>query len=330
MAHRINKFEARRGLRNAHLQTVAGNFWPRPRFALPFEAREVVVDAVDGSRVLCHCSWQRDGAGSVRRERLAVVLVHGLEVSSDSRYIRGIAARLWAAGMHVVRMNQRNCGGSERLTPRLYNSALSADVGAVVDWVAATSGVERVALVGYSMGGNLVLKHAGEREPGGALVAVATVSAAIDLAVSSRALHMGLNRLYERWFLRGLMARYRRKADLFPGVYARDVGPVRSLWEFDEKIVARHCGYRSAEDYYARAGASSVVGAVRVPTLYLHSMDDPFIKLTDGTLAALASNPAIDLHLLERGGHCAFLSRARGEDVHWAEMTVAGWLKEFC
>lgn len=329
MAHRISEFTARRGLANAHVQTIAGNFWPRPRFELRAEANEVLVDVGDGSRVLCHSNWQRDASGRVRRERLAAVLVHGLEGSSDSRYIQGLARRLWGAGMHVVRMNQRNCGGSERLTPGLYNSALSGDVGAVVEWVAGPVGVERVALVGYSMGGNLVMKYAGERGPGGALVAVAAVSAAIDLAVSSQALHTGLNRLYEMWFLRGLMARYRRKAELFPEIYARDVGPVRSLREFDEKIVARYCGYRDAEDYYARAAAANVVGGVRVPTLYLHAEDDPFIKLTEETRAALVENPAIEPHFLEWGGHCAFLSRQRGEDVHWAERSVSEWLREF-
>ena len=120
----------RRGLRNGHLQTIVGNFLPRPQFQLPTEEEVVEVDAEDGSRVLCHCHWQPE---QVRASRLTVVLVHGLEGSSDSRYIRGITVRAWAAGMNVVRMNMRNCSGSEGLTPTLYHSGRSADVGAVVE-----------------------------------------------------------------------------------------------------------------------------------------------------------------------------------------------------
>ncbi len=123
----LTSFVPRRGLSNGHLQTIVGNYLPRPVFNIPFTAETVEVDPTDGSRVLCHCHWQPEPAS-----RLTLVLVHGLEGSSDSQYIRGIAARAWAAGCNVVRMNMRNCGGSEMLTPTLYHSGLSADLGAVV------------------------------------------------------------------------------------------------------------------------------------------------------------------------------------------------------
>lgn len=329
MPYAVTDFRPRFGLANAHAQTVAGNFWRRPQYTLTAEAEEVLVAPADGSRVLCHCNWQRDEAGRVLTHRLAVILVHGLEGSSDSRYIHGVAARLWASGMHIIRMNQRNCGGSDALTPTLYNSALSNDVGAVIAWAAAKSNIERIALVGYSMGGNLVLKHAGERVVSKPLVAVAAVSPAINLSASSTALHTGLNRAYEWWFLRGLMARYRRKAALFPEVYAADPGPIRSLREFDDKIVARYFNYKNAEDYYSRAGAANVVSKIKVPTLFLHSNDDPFIKLLPETRAQLETNPAVQFVLTKHGGHCAFLGNTRGQDVHWAEMSVARWLEEF-
>lgn len=329
MAYKVTDFRPRFGLANPHAQTVSGNFWRRPKFILPPEIEQVLVDPADGSRVLCHCNWQRDASGKPIQDRLAVILVHGLEGSSDSRYIHGVAARLWKSGMHIVRMNQRNCGGSDALTPTLYNSALSNDVGAVIDWVAAKSAVNRIALVGFSMGGNLVLKHAGERGDRKPLVAVAAVSPAINLSASSTALNTGLNRAYEWWFLRGLMARYRRKAALFPSIYAADPGPINSLRDFDNKIVARYFNYADAEDYYTRAAAANVVSDIKVPTLYLHSNDDPFIKLLPNTQAAIEANPAIQFHLTNRGGHCAFLGNTVGEDVHWAEMTVANWLKGF-
>jgi len=320
----LSDFVPRRGLANGHAQSVAGNFWLRPKFKLEAEAEAVLVDAEDGSRVLCHCHWQANPC-----EKLTVVLVHGLEGSSNSRYIQGVAARLWAAGMNVVRMNQRNCEDSDALTPTLYHSGRSADVGVVVDYFAAKFGLNRVALVGYSMGGNLVLKLAGEWGQRAPLVAVVAVSPALNLAASSAALHTGLNRLYEWWFLRGLKARHKRKAKLFPEIYPADVGPLGSVREFDEKLVAPFSGFASADDYYERAAAARVVDGIRVPTLILHSDDDPFIKIIPETRAALRANPAIHFVLTEHGGHCAFLSNQRGEDVHWAEMTVARYLENF-
>ncbi len=200
-------FVPRRGLTNGHLQTIVGNFFPRPAFRLPSVAETVEVDPADGSRVLCHCHWQPDPAS-----RLTLVLVHGLEGSSESRYIQGITARAWDAGSNVIRMNMRNCGGTDALTPTLYHSGLSGDVGAVVDYYAERYGLERVALVGYSMGGNMVLKLAGEWGSRPPLFAVAAVCPAVDLAPGADALHEPLNRGYEWRFLRGLVRALRAKS----------------------------------------------------------------------------------------------------------------------
>jgi predicted alpha/beta-fold hydrolase len=320
----VYSFEPRRGLRNGHLQTIVGNFFPRPPFKCDSTSETVEVDPTNGSRVLCHCDWQ---AQPVRAERLTVLLVHGLEGSSDSRYIKGIAARAWEAGCNVIRMNMRNCGDTDNLTPTLYHSGLSGDVGAVVRHYGDLHGLERVALVGYSMGGNLVLKLAGEWGNRAPLCAVATVCPAIDLAAGSDALHEPVNRVYEWRFLRGLMRRFYRKAALYPDIYnTGSVGPVRSLRDFDDKIVARYCGFRDADDYYYRAASARVVDRIAVPTLIVHAMDDPFVRLLPETRAALVANPHVRLVETYNGGHCAFLSRDRGEDIHWAEATVMRYL----
>ena len=126
----LTAFAPRRGLFNGHLQTIFGNYLPRPPFRVPFTTEAVEVDPADGSRVLCHGHWQ---PGADRNRRLTVVMVHGLEGSSESRYIQGLTMRAWAAGCNIVRMNMRNCGDSDALTPTLYHSGLSADVGAVVE-----------------------------------------------------------------------------------------------------------------------------------------------------------------------------------------------------
>ena len=314
------------GLADGHLQTIVGNFYPRPAFRLAAEAETVEVDPADGSRVLCHCHWQ---AENVRARRLTVVLAHGLEGSSESGYILGIAARAWEAGCNVVRMNMRTCGGTETLTPTLYHSGLSGDLAEVIRHFTRKHQLEWVALVGYSMGGNLVLKLAGEWGSLKPLVAVATVCPAIDLAVGSDALHEPLNRPYEWKFLRGLMARYGRKAKLFPEIYApvEEIGPMRSIREFDNKIVARYWDFQDADDYYNREASAHVVERIAVPTLILRSLDDPFIRLTPGTRAKLLANPCVNLVETRHGGHCGYLSMDAGNEIHWAEATVMRFLR---
>ena len=312
-------------LTNGHLQTIVGNFLPRPAFRLPAVAETVEVDPADGSRVLCHCHWQPE---AVRAERLTAVLVHGLNGSSNSRYICGIATLAWDAGMNVIRMNMRNCGGSDALTPTLYHSGRSADVGAVVRHFTERFGLERVALVGYSMGGNLVLKLAGEWGKRAPLVAVATVCPAIDLAAGANALHEPGNRIYEWHFLHALMERFHRKAGLFPGVYrSNGIGPVRSIREFDQKIIAPYCGFRDADDYYYRAASARVIDRVAVPALVLLAQDDPFIRFFPETRERLLANPNIEFIEPRHGGHCAFLSRRSAYGVHWAEVTVVRYLQ---
>jgi predicted alpha/beta-fold hydrolase len=321
----LTPFQPHRGLSNGHLQTIVGNFLPRPPFRLEAEEEAVEVDEADGSRVLCHSHWQPQ---AVRAERMTAVLVHGLEGSSDSRYMRGIAARAWTAGMNVVRMNMRNCAGSEALTPTLYHSGRSADVAAVVQHYTVRFGLRRVALVGYSMGGNLVLKLAGEWGQRPPLCAVATVCPVIDLAPSADALHEPANRAYEWHFLRGLMRRIRRKAELYPSLYKLDsLGPVRSIREFDDKIVAPSSGFRDADDYYFRAASARVVDRIAVTTLVLCAQDDPFIRLHPETRTHLQANRHIDFVETRHGGHCAFLGRDSGDEIHWAEATVIRYLQ---
>src|SRR5437588_4419434 len=155
-------FIPRKRLRGGHAQTLAGNFLPR-RSALPRGEQRIFKVHLEDERlkddvaVLCECHWQAQ-----RRTAMTVVIVHGLEGSTESQYVIGTGSKAWLAGMNVVRMNMRNCGGTEKLTPTLYHSGLSADVGAVAQTLVRQDRLQRIALVGYSMGGNLVLKLAGE------------------------------------------------------------------------------------------------------------------------------------------------------------------------
>jgi predicted alpha/beta-fold hydrolase len=318
-------FLPRRGLSGGHWQTLATFFLPRRVALAPGEARLIEVEP--GVKVLAHCHWQTD-----RRNALTVIVVHGLEGSSDSQYMLGIAAKGLALGMNVVRMNQRNCGGTEAQAPTLYHSGRSQDVAAVAQNLIAQDQISRLALVGFSMGGNLVLKLAGEWGSAGPAQfrAVAAVCPAVDLAASADALHLRSNRLYEEYFLWKLKGRLRKKARLFPGAF--DTSRLRgidTLRDFDDKITAFYCGFAGATDYYDRAAATHVVDRIAVPAFILHAANDPFIRILPETRRKLLENPSITFLETEDGGHCSFLSTANGDDGYWAEVQILEFLRKF-
>lgn len=260
---------------------------------------------------------------------MTIIIVHGLEGSSDSGYMLGITHKALACGMNVVRMNQRNCGGTESIAPTLYNSSLSGDVAAVAHNVIENDGVTRFSLVGFSMGGNLVLKAAGEwgSNPPPQFRAVVAVCPAIDLAPSADALHEPSNRLYEWYFVWKLRGRLRTKARLFPSHY--DLGRlrgVRTLRQFDDKVTAFYCGFTGADDYYARAAAANVIDEISVPTLILHAANDPFIRILPDTRKKIAANRNIQFIETHDGGHCSFVGELNGDDGYWAEHRVVEFI----
>jgi predicted alpha/beta-fold hydrolase len=318
-------FLPRRFLRGGHAQTIAGNFLPR-RNLLP-APEEQLFSVEPDVQVLCRCHWQPQ-----RETAMTVVIVHGLEGSSESQYVIGTGSKAWAAGMNVVRMNMRNCGNTEHLGPTLYNSSMSGDVGAVARALIADDRLVKLAFVGYSMGGNLVLKMLGEwgREAPPQVKAGVGVSPAMDLAPSADALHHPANRVYEWKFLRGLRARVLRKAVLYPDLYPVDtryVQTMRSLRDFDDRVTARFSGFRDADDYYARAASANVLDRIAVPTLVLHADDDPFIRVLPATREKLLRNPHITYVETEHGGHCAFLADANGYDGRWAERQAIAFIE---
>jgi hypothetical protein len=352
---RVEEFFPRRFLRNGHLQTLIGNFKPR-QYVLPepqshfievnhgkgspsesktsslradqVEQAQAEVRARGASYVLCHCHWQADASKCP-----TVLLLHGLEGSSRSQYMLGNATRAWAAGCNIVRMNMRNCGGTENLSPTLYHSGLSGDVAAVMRTLASEKGLGAFALVGYSMGGNLVLKLAGElgENRPAYLKAVVGVSPAMDLGASADALHNPSNRVYEWKFLIGLRRRFRRKAELFPEIYSTvGLERIATLRQFDDQITARYSGFTGADDYYYRASSTRAASQVSLPTLILHALDDPFIRMLPSTRDVLLANPRIRLIETRHGGHCAFLAAADGYDGYWAEKVLLDFLLPAC
>ena len=310
-------------LRGGHRQTLAAALLPR-RDRLPAPEKRL-FEVEPGVRVLTWCHWQDD-----RQRALTVVIIHGLEGSSQSQYAVGTANKAWAAGMNVVRMNVRNCGGSEALSPTLYHSGLSQDVGMVVRELISADRLPHVALAGFSMGGNMVLKLAGEwgNEAPRELRAVVVVCPGIDLAATADALHRWRNRIYEWNFLYCLKRSVRRKARLFPERYdlARLRG-VRTLRQFDDVVTAPAWGFASADDYYVRASSLPFLERIAVPTLVIHALDDPFVCITPAIRPRLLANRNVRLLETEHGGHCGFLAEPHGYDGRWAERQIVEFLE---
>ncbi len=287
-----------------------------------------MIEVEKGVAVRCLCYWQEE-----RRSAATVIAVHGLEGSTDSQYMLGLARLGLARGMNVVLMNQRNCGGMDHCAPTLYNSDRSADVAAVARNLMERDGVSRFSLVGFSMGGNLVLKLAGEWGKNGPpqFRSVAAVCPAADLAVSADALHEPANRIYEYYFLMQLFGRFRRKAKLFPASFeASRLRGVKTLRQFDDRVTAYYCGFSGADDYYERASAANVIDRVAVPALIIHAANDPFIRLRAETRALILGNPHITFIETQDGGHCAFLGERDGDpqdDGRWAEKEVVEFVR---
>jgi uncharacterized protein len=306
--------------------------WARRRTLDSLPAAETrYFDVAPDARVLAHCNWQPG-----RKSAPTLLALHGLEGSSEAHYMRGLADKAFAAGFNVVRLNQRNCGGTEHMARGLYSSALTADPAFVLRELRDRDGLSRFAVAGYSLGGNLTMKLAGElgdaelRE----VKAFAAVSPVIELEDCMQAIERRENRIYEWNFCRNLQARMRRKDKHFPGTFNLDgLWKIWSIRAFDDRYTAPHHGYNGATDYYYRASAMRVIDRIARPALILSAADDPFVPPHIFDAPAVKNNPHIRTIITPTGGHCAFVEQPDAErqgqyDGYFAEQVVVEFLKE--
>jgi uncharacterized protein len=300
-----------------------------PRLPAPSER---FFDVAPDTRILAHCHWQPN------RDRCPALLgLHGLESSSNAHYMRGIADKAFAAGFNVILLNQRNCGGTEALAAGLYHSGLTSDADQVLREVAATDGISRIVVAGYSLGGNLALKLAGDYgdAPPPSLRGVCAVSPVMELETCVRALERKQNYAYQWNFVRGLKNRMRRKAQHFPDRFSLDrLDAIRTVREFDERYTAPHFGFNDASDYYHRASAMRVIDRIEVPALIITAEDDPFVPTDPFRDPRVAANPRLRVIVTPHGGHCAFVSDAgngasgKDDDGYWAEREILSFALE--
>ena len=316
----LSSFVPRPSLRNGHAMTIYS--WGNPRYFPGLPAPTLrYFDVAEDSRVLAHCHWQREPWGHP-----TLIALHGLNGSTDAHYVRGMAEKAFARGMNVVRLNQRNCGDTEHLSAGLFHSGLTADPKYVVDELIAVDGLPSIAVAGYSLGGNLALKLAGEygSDAPPQVRAFAAVSPILEISLCVQALERRSNVLYEWNFVRGLKRRMKRKARLQPGVF--DLGRlagIKTVREFDEAYTAPYFGFAGAEDYYHRASAMRVIDRVNVPALVITAEDDPFVPSQPFHDPKVTGNPHIDLRISRHGGHCGFVGpRTADDDGYWAENQI--------
>jgi len=251
--------------------------------------------------------------------------------SVDGVYVRGMAETLRAAGWDVLAWNYRGCGGEENRLMRSYHSGESDDLRAVVGH--AAGGYEAVALVGFSLGGNISLKFAGEATVPSVVAAVVAVSAPVDLASSARRLDQDPgNRLYRRLFLKGLIGATLAKARRFPELGERlagrdGVASVRTIREFDERITAPVHGFADAADYYERSSALRVVEGIRVPSLLLNARDDSFLDEPSFPEEVARAHRFLFLEAPRHGGHVGFVDFRAGFQP-WHERRILWFLEE--
>jgi hypothetical protein len=330
--------------RDPHLQTIVGRYWParfdeaawpnRPHYfstepgvkvlghyntLSPRNAPAALVDAAV-SAATNPAGIDADLAAMAGEPRPLLVAVHGLTASSDAPYMRTLAQRALTAGFDVLRLNVRNCGGTEHLSSTLYHSGLTSDLRAVVEQLAPRP----VFLAGFSMGGNMVLKLAGEwgESPPPHVLAVCGISAPIRLGVCARKLGERVNRIYEVRFLRELRRTMLRKRQLMPDAFGEvRWDRIRTIYDFDDAITAPAFGFRDADHYYESASSAGFLAKIRLPALLIQAQDDPFIPFEVFEDLLLEENPDLHLEAPPHGGHVAFL--AKGAPRFWAiEQTV--------
>jgi len=305
-------------LRNAHLQTLLPVI-SRKKKRLPYLRERLELS--DGD--FLDLDWLQAAAPGL------AILSHGLEGSSQDITICGMARALQRSRWNVLAWNYRGCSGELNRLPRLYHSGETTDLALVVEHAARR--FSQIALIGFSLGGNLVLKYLGEGRPHSAIACAAAISAPIDLAASARALDQKrINRLYLRRLIASLVRKVRAKAKHFPEqIDATQTKGIHGFEDFDGRFTAPVHGFRDARDYWSRCSSRQFLGAISVPTLLLSAQDDPFLTPDCFPFEEAAASASVFLEAPATGGHLGFCHSLTFEQS-WVEMRIVEFVSGWC
>jgi hypothetical protein len=304
-------------LRDRHVMTIAGAKLPRPMKLFAEVGEDLWLDVDEETRIRCEVHWQP------RYDAPVMILVHGLSGSSMSPYMIGTAQKAFDAGWSVIRLNMRNCGGTELATPTLYSANLTEDLSTLMDWVLHTRAASPICIAGFSLGGSILLHTVAEfgDSPPPQLRAVATCSTPLNLVASTKELHTGvMNRFYMKLFLDGFVRSMRKKCQEYPELYPYDASRgYRDLYTFDSQWTAPAFGFKDAHEYYEKASACRVLADVAVPGLLIHAEDDPFVPYNEKSMEAIKSSPQMRLLMTKYGGHNGFFAATAAKTESWQD-----------
>ncbi|MBX7221205.1 MAG: alpha/beta fold hydrolase [Blastocatellia bacterium] len=312
-------------LTNGHLQTLVCSMVSRKRRLLPQHSEHRWFQVEPGLSVLAQCHWRYDKATTP-----CLLLLHGLVGSAESPYMIGTAEEALKAGFNVVRLNMRNCGEVEP-KPTFYHAGLTSDPRQVISELIEKDGLQCLFLVGFSLGGNIFLKYAGEEGAGisPALKGVMAVSPSVYLPDCIELLEKRSNLIYHEHFVRSLKQAVRDRARHNPGWL--DLAPlksIRTLRQFDDVYTGPYSGFRDATDYYNQSSSRQFIPQIKVPTMILHAKDDPFVPYAPLECAEVRANPNVHLLATDKGGHVAFLARHRENGSrYWAEHRIMDFVR---
>jgi len=304
--------------RNAHLATIAANFWQRPPLELP--ETPTYFETEPGVRVMA----MTQSPATVKGE---IIMLHGLEGSHDSGYLRSLAQAALAQGYRTHRLNMRSCGGTETLSQTLYHAGLTSDLRTIVERMEGP-----VYLVGFSLGGNVVLKLLGELGATSLVAGAVAVSTPLDLEACCRRMMAPSNRLYESRFVARLKERYRARQQMHPEHYRpyHDrllvLENVRTVLDFDDQITAPYFGFGTAVNYYATQSSGQFLERIRVPTLVVQAKDDPMIPFAVYEKHDWARYPNVGLLAPDHGGHVGFL--AKRNPRFWVDQVILAFFSQ--
>ncbi len=316
-----NRFRPLPFLSNPHLQTIVGFLWKGEPFRHP--SRHAIVQLSDGDRLVLHDSEPDSWTPGMP----AALIIHGLGGSSQSGYVRRVASRLIRCGIRVFRIDLRGTGAGFALAERFYHGGRSDDIREALRTIHSGTPNSPLWLIGFSLGGNLALKLAGETGdtiPG--LERVVAIAPPIDIPRCSELISQPHNRLYDRFFAGQLVRLARIRAQHFPNPPLPEFPKRITLRAFDDMFTAPRCGFADALDYYRKSSSFPVVPMITVPTLIVTARDDPFVDPEPFRRVRCPPNVRIEVH--NHGGHLGFLGATGEGGARWVEKRILDWLFE--
>jgi uncharacterized protein len=311
-------FKANILLANPHLQTIIPHLF---RKISPISYQRERLELLDGDFI--DLDWKKN------HNRRICILLHGLESSSDRDYIYGMVNTLLNANYDCVVMNMRGCSGEQNRKLKAYHSGKTEDLDETISYITSNFNYHKINLIGFSLGGNVVLKYAGEKSETihQKINKIVAISAPIDLASSSKKLEDWTNKIYHNRFLNSLKNKVILKKDSFKNqIVVEKINSLKTIKEFDDYYTAPVNKFQSADEYYRKASSKPFLNAIKTPTLIINSEDDPFLTKECMPLDIADNHDYLHCIQTKKGGHVGFCQSIK-QASYWHEAKTLEFLQ---